>query len=211
MNNILKLITKDLIFIKGAMKLQLLIGILFVVIFPIADPSLATIGAILVPYFLVYGTMAYEERSKGEVLNATLPVSRSEICLSKYGSALFYSVVSALGTALTLRLGAKFLPSIFHQAYQDMPIMPVVGMSLIISIIYVAVMLPIIFKFGTEKSRIIMLVLYMGAFFSLSVISEIFLEVFTAVPMVGIVLGVVLVYIVSVSVGLKIYNNKAFH
>lgn len=214
MDNLYKLIRKELIFFKGTMRMQFVISLLFVTVFPLVSANFIFMGSMIIPYFAIYGAMAYEERSRGEVLVATLPVSRREICLSKYILGMLYTILGVVISVSCLFLGELFLPP---QAVRTLVISNIGGFSvmmIVIGMIYIGIMLPIVLKFGTEKSRYIMLLLYMGIFAVSGAMGGI-LEEIGKVEMgagIGIGMGLVGILLYGLSIGLstKIMVSKEF-
>lgn len=217
MDNMYKLIKKELIFFKGTMRMQFIISLLFVTIFPLISTNFMFMGSMIIPYFAIYGAMAYEERSRGEVLMATLPISRKELCLSKYILGMIYNVLGVLISIICVSIGEKIMPGSDERMMIISNIVEFGMMMISIGMIYIAIILPILLNFGTEKSRYIMLLLYIGIF-ALSGAFGGILEEVGAVDafqgMIGTATGMLLVgillYILSISISTKILMNKEF-
>ncbi|MEG0906083.1 MAG: ABC-2 transporter permease [Cellulosilyticaceae bacterium] len=214
MDNLYKLIRKELIFFKGTMSMQFIISLLFITVFPLISANFIFMGSMIIPYFAIYGAMAYEEKSRGEVLVAILPVSRQEICLSKYILGMLYTILGVVISVSCLLLGELFLPP---QAVRTLVISNIGGFSVmmvVIGMIYTAIMLPIVFKFGTEKSRYIMLFLYMGIFAVSGVVGGVLKEIGKVEMGTGIAIGMglvgILLYGLSINLSIKIMINKEF-
>lgn len=208
MNNVIKLVKKELIFIKGAMKMQLVMSLVFLVIFPILSPQLCLFGCVMVPYLLIYGAMAFEEKSKGEEMTAVLPVSRKEICLSRYALGMLYTVIGLIITGISMKIGGLLRPNtpevimIIDNLFMNLVL---VG-ALILS--YTALILPVLLKFGTEKSKYIMFALYLVAFMFLGKSTEIMgTGVFNPSALIVFAVGS---YLLSIMISLGIYQKREF-
>lgn len=172
MNNVLKLMKRELRFVMTSMRFQLIASLIFIFIFPFSSPALAFVGVVIVPYFLLYGAMGFEERSHTQVLIATLPVSSSQLCIAKYLLGFFYTAFAICCSLVFSTLGGMFLPA---DPVRDMILNNrfILATSLItVALVYVGLILPILFKLGTEKSRYLMIVLYAGIFALVPAISN---------------------------------------
>lgn len=146
------LILKDFLILRTQMRLLAVIFVLYLVMGVVMkDFSFFIPIILLVSAMLVITTCAYDDSCKWNLYAGTLPLNRNQICLSKYiSSVLFVLIGVALGLVfifISVLLGIKLdiAPTLFS-AY-------IMGMG---ALLFVAVMLPVIFKFGVEKSRIIM-------------------------------------------------------
>lgn len=220
MCNIGKLIKKELIFLVGTMRPQFIIILFFITVLPMISPSLSSMGAIIVPYFAIYGAMAYEERGKGDYLVATLPVKRSEICWAKYLLGIIYTIVGVVCSLIFVQIGSLILPESLRGVWETENIV-LLGVTLsVLGILYTALMIPILLKVGVEKSRYVMFVLYIIIFIASSglggVLKEIGIEglILTLNPslliMLGGLLGIV-GYTLSFIFSLHLLKTKEFY
>ena len=140
------LIRKELMYLFRNLKFTWITTLILVLVFAVVYPGANLVACIIGPYMLVYGVMAHEEQSHSDVLNYTLPVSRRELCRSKYLLGMIYTLGVAIGV-----LG------IFNVLYI------LIGAALT----YTALIIPIIYKFGCIKMRMIMVLTY-GVVFGIS-------------------------------------------
>lgn len=207
-NNIIKLVKKELIFISSGMKMQLGMSFLFLGILPIISPEFCLWGCIMVPYLLIYGGMAFEEKSKGEVMTAVLPVSRNEICLSRYALGVLYTVTGLVITGIAIWVSGILRPNI--------PAVTVIADNLFGSLLligalillYTAIILPILLEFGTDKAKYIMFILYIGAFVSMTVITNFMWNI--EFNVFWFVVMAVCGYSLSIMISLGIYKKREF-
>lgn len=98
-------------------------------------------------------SFVYDQQSRWDLFAQTLPVSRRDIVAAKYALALALIVAgTVIGTVLTLVVGL----------IKGTPVNPgdlllPGGFIFAASILFVSVMFPLIYKFGVEKGRILML------------------------------------------------------
>lgn len=215
MDNLFKLIRREIIFVKSTLKFQFFISLFFIFFFPFVSPSLAFMGIVIVPYFLLYGAMAYEEKSKSHLLLSTLPVSRTQICISKYVLGALYILLSVLASILFIYLGEVLLPAstlrttILQNSVVIIPSLCAVGF------IYIAIILPILFKLGTEKARFIMLLLY-ALVFAIMPLAEKALDLSATTALISKINPLILlfislcIYLISMVVSTSISERKEY-
>ena len=107
---------------------------------------------------LIFTGMSYDAASGWDRFVLTMPVSRKDVVRSKYVSCLIYAVIA---------IGASTLCSIIINTIYPMEdgvlmVLGIVAVTLLclIFIIY-SILLPMIFKLGVEKSRILMIAVIM--------------------------------------------------
>lgn len=155
------LVKKDLTYLTTSLK-STVVSIIVLGLFL----SMAGIGfAISMPAFICYigfySVLAYEERSKMQLLNAALPVTRKEICLAKYIFA-FLMIVFAMMLALAGTLMGYMAAGSTEALLTELPFyITLMGTG---ALIYISVMLPCVFYFGTMKARYVMMGIYILTF-----------------------------------------------
>ena len=152
------LLFKDLINLKSTARLFLAFLALFVVlILATGDFGSYTLSIVVLSTMLPFTTVALDERAKWERTALASPVKRSTLVLAKYVLGLGL-LIAALCTGLALGLLAgqtlaELLPQLF--------LLGISGMAML------CIMLPLMFRFGAEKARIL-LMLVMAAGFAAS-------------------------------------------
>ena len=139
------LIIKDLTVLKSSLKTVFIIVVLF------AFMGIKSGSAYMATFASVYAAilpmtcMAYDERSRFNRYAVAMPISPRDIALSKYITGL---ILAAAATAIALVI------ALFTKA----PIGETAAGCMLIPVFYHTFMLPVMFKFGVEKSRLMVLI-----------------------------------------------------
>lgn len=171
------LILKDLLNLKSYSK----IIVLFVVIFGAVSFYSGSNANFFANFFLMFflmltiTTFSYDSSSKWELYAMSFPVGRKRIVLSKYVLALILTLagflVSALLTLLTC-LGQRSWEGLAAQ-----------GLSALLvasgGLITLSVVMPLVFRFGAEKSRFLMMLIFIIPWIGLSVFSQLQIDPMT--------------------------------
>ncbi|MCI6041162.1 MAG: ABC-2 transporter permease [Clostridiales bacterium] len=144
------LLMKDLLNLKQTMRVWLLLLALFIVIgfaqqSPLYVGSMLTVMLLLLPV----NALAYDENCKWEPYALTMPVTRRDLALSKY-------LLVLLGTAVMAPLSAVCSLMMGVEAQE---VLSIIGLLLSVGLCMVSIMLPLLFRFGVQKGRMIMIVL----------------------------------------------------
>ena len=139
------LIIKDLTVLKSSLKTVFIIVVLFAFMGIKSGSAYMTTFASVYAAILPMTCMAYDERSRFNRYAVAMPVSPRDIAHSKYITGL---ILAAAATAIALVI------ALFTKA----PIGETVAGSMLIPAFYHTFMLPVMFKFGVEKSRLMVLI-----------------------------------------------------
>ncbi len=159
------LLVKDFLGIKSYMKLFLIvlvIGIVPVLVNKNGDFSggFATGICAVLGGMMCFTSFAYDNSSTWDNYVLALPYSRKQIVLSKYiFSLLTLGTGVGLGIAVNLILAATWIANAGWQTWAFAGII-FCGVAFFISIV-----IPLIYRFGVEKSRLIVLLIFMAPFF----------------------------------------------
>ena len=137
------LIYKDCCVLWRQMKIFLLIILVFSLLPSSFNSSFAMIYAAMLPYT----AMAYDERSKWNQLAAAMPYSSMDMVLSKDVLGWLLS----LG-ATVLTIGVQVVASLLSAARVNVQ---TIWLAMWISACVLAVILPLLFRFGVEKARLV--------------------------------------------------------
>ena len=138
------IVIKDLLALKSSMKTVVLIVILFGVMGAKSGSAYMSTFASVYAAILPMTCMAFDERSRFNRYAVIMPVNLRDVVLSKYVVGLILAVAAtAVATAMTALSGGS--------------IGETVAASIAIPMVYHSLLLPLMFKFGVEKSRIIIL------------------------------------------------------
>jgi len=204
------LIIKDMFALRKQGKMMLMIGV-FYIAFSVFTKNISMLSAMtaVICSMMPITTMSYDEFCKWDRYALAMPVSGRTIVLSKYilGGILTlagFLTVSAASIAVVAITG-------------EMQIGEAIFISFVVSIASLglqAILLPILFKFGVEKGRFILLPLFlvpMAAVFLLSKLGFTLPDTHT-LKLLGYFSPavVILIVIASVFLSIRIYSKKEF-
>ena len=151
------LLKKDIFVMDKQMRLLVILALLFNLI-----PSASSLGAtyaMLIALMLPMSTISYDERCKWDRYAAMLPWTPQQIVGSKY--VLSYGAL-ALGAALII-LG-NFARTLYGGATDWEETGALLAIYLVVIAVMTAVVYPLIYRFGSEKGRLILVVVFLGIF-----------------------------------------------
>ncbi len=205
------LIVKDFLTVKNSLKSMFLLSIVFCFIAVVAENEFFISFSAIYFAMLSTTTMTWDERSKFNHFAGIMPIKKSDIVTSKYIEGIFLCIISVI-------LGGITSFFMYDGAIQDITQSIINNVS--ISIVYQSLMLPIIFKFGVEKSMIVLMISYFSVFFITGVIMFVtsksnvemtisnFENLNQTTFLILNLLFLVVLYIVSMLISLRINKNK---
>lgn len=145
------LILKDLLILKKQAKIYLIM-IVFFAINALATRNFSFLAGMVCMFcaMMPVTALSYDERANWDKYALSMPVSRKDMILSKY---LLGIITTSIGLA-TLIL---FQITLFKVTKEDTLI---TFIMFGISIIFLSILLPTLFRFGVEKGRILMLLIF---------------------------------------------------
>lgn len=186
----------------------------FIVIFSLIPGSSISALAAVYGAMLPYSAMAFDERCKWDRLAAMLPYSARDLVLSKY---LLGWIGSLIATVCSLLAGVVF--SLLGKA--DFSLSGP-AMGLILSLFVMTITLPLMFRFGVEKSRL-MYFLIIGIIagtigFGISLLSNDGIQVsgldrglLGLSPVYSIPLGIlILLNLLTIPLSIRFYSRRDF-
>lgn len=212
------LLRKDLYNLKEQIKVYLILpmmAIFFAVQMDSLESAQAIFGMLII--LIPISSFAYDEYSDFNSYALTLPLRRSDLVYSKYLLSFLVGIVSFLIALLTTLI----LYTVFgdtHFIGADMRSIILAQSIAFFGIFLMAAMLfPILFKYGSNKGRMIMVILFVSfsiacyAIFSLDItISASFIDfVLRNIIWIAIILFVV-VFALSILSSIRIMKNKEF-
>ena len=209
------LILKDLYNLKNNGK-----SIIFVlVVFSFVSFSQNNIGfligyTILLGSMLVINTMSYDNIAKWDKYALTMPVTRRDVVLSKYMVSI---IVIFIGAVLATVLG--FAQGINKHNLNVIEIFTVNGAALAGGFFFISIMLPVIYKFGVEKSRVLILLVFLapaGVVIGRSKLGKLkfsplaiqYMHIALQYLPIIILVMTILIMVVSYCISFKVYENK---
>lgn len=177
--------------------------------------SAMSVLCIILPIYTIT-TMSLDETSKWDSLAVAFPLKRSQIVGSKYVLAIVMLGIGVAGGAICTGILA-----LFHAGSEILANLTVLLVLLCYNTLMLSVLIPLVFKFGGEKSRFIMMGVYMVPTFVVVFLFSRFGKNinFEAIAqdrnlcillLGGAVLVAVVAYVISYFVSLNIYKRKEF-
>lgn len=154
---------------------------------------------------LSISSIAYDEKAKWDKYALTMPVTRKDIVVSKYLLSIIFIVA---GDIISLPLAYIIDKNI------SMETLAAYGILMAISIMFTGIILPFVFKFGAEKSRIIMIliaaILWLIVYFihKINIDINMLLEKYSKVIGITIAVSAVAIYIFSYLISVFIMEHK---
>ena len=208
------LFIKDLYNIRKYVK-QIGLSLIFFVIFAInlKSPAYLVGMIVMMSSMLVITSMSYDESAKWDKYALTMPLLRKDIVLSKY---LFLVFTVIAGTVLS-GIAAVIL-SVIMKIQNSVDNLLACGIIAMIALFMFSILMPILFKYGVEKARIIMFAVFAVPF--LVVVGLLKLLEILNIPKPGMeqikMLGfaspviVLITVFISYNLSVQIYNKKEF-
>ena len=153
---------------------QMRIFLLLIVVFSALPGGYSAIFAVTYAALLPYSCVAYDERSKWDQLAAMLPYTVRDLVLSRY----VLGWIAALGTGmLSLLVQALFSLALHRGFYPSVTVA-----AFFACLVTLAVTMPLIFRFGVERGRLIMFLIIFLVCGSAGALSGIAEDVSGALP-----------------------------
>ena len=207
------LILKDFISLKSYSKtLAIIIGFFTIITFTNDEPSFLSGMIILIMSMLPITSFSYDQHAKWDLFSQTLPVSRKQLVMSKYVLGII-SIVAGAILAILLNVAVLLVKSLEVDIWYL-----ILANSLIalVALLYLSILIPLVYKFGVEKSRLLTIVVLAipsvlaivlsNAGVSIPVLDEITPAIVVAIGLVFVVCVMLISYVISV----RIYMNKEF-
>ncbi len=148
------LVLKDLLNLQSYLRTIFVFVIFYTVLsFTMADVSLVAGMLIILFAMIPISSFSYDQQAKWDVFSQTLPVTRKQIVQGKYIVALLFIV---LGFVLSFVI--TVIATVLKGETLDlMELLIGNGMIALTGLILLAIMIPLIYKFGVEKSRMMLM------------------------------------------------------
>ncbi|EGT3663573.1 TPA: ABC-2 transporter permease, partial [Clostridioides difficile] len=204
------LILKDLLNLKGNIKFILLFIIMFGFMSSLGDGNVNNfIGVIIVLCTtMIVSTFSYDDLNKWDSYVLTMPINRNDIVLSKYLTMLIFSFIGVLVSLIvSVTIGYFKNTLILNET------LLINALILSISVCFGSLILPLIYKFGTERARLLMILCFLVPTLALLVFKSI-LENISSPISIEIILNTlvyslpfvaILLFVISYFISSKIY------
>ena len=130
---------------------QMKIFLLLILVFSCIPGTFYSTFAVVYASMLPYTALAYDERSRWDQMAAMMPYSARDVVLSKY---LFGWIAVAVSAAATFVL--QTILSVIWLSDVEGPSIPVILLSVCVAVCILDITLPMMFRFGVEKGRLVM-------------------------------------------------------
>ena len=200
------LILKDLYMIKKYLKFYLLMVVAFSIAYAAGSDS---------TFFLVYPTilsgalintlLSYDESFRFLEYADCLPVSRKTFVLSKYALALII-----IGSMLLINGISVFCNRMINGIFDITEVIMTLSLLVLTNVMGFAVMVPLTFRFGNEKGRLVFIL-------TIGLLSAVFMGIYTAESFIPAnnfaVCGILLtasavIFIISMVLSVKFYEKR---
>ena len=207
------LILKDFISLKNYSKsLAIIIGFFTIITFTNDEPSFLSGMIILIMSMLPITSFSYDQHAKWDLFSQTLPVSRKQLVMSKYVLGII-SIVAGAILAILLNVAVLLVKSLEVDIWYLILANTLIAL---VALLYLSILIPLVYKFGVEKSRLLTIVvlaipsvlaiLLSKAGVSIPVLDEITPAIVVAIGLVFVICAMLISYVISV----RIYMNKEF-
>ena len=150
------LILKDLLNLRKYMKQLGLILILYIFLsINFKSPNYIIFMMILLTSMMIVTSMAYDESTKWDKYALTMPITKEDLVKSKYALLV---LLALSGSIISIIFG--FIISKFIGVTNYKELLLTSGGVALASLFLFSILLPIIFKLGTEKARIFMMLIF---------------------------------------------------
>lgn len=200
--------------------------ILFIIILFIVCAFLNNNFAIFLPVFmplwfgmLGISSFSYDDLAKTDKYILTFPVNKKDVVKARYMYILIVTLIGTLlGFIFTLFSQEIQTPNIINKEFLINTLASMVGSSVGVMFIQ-AFQIPIMYKFGSEKGRIIQMIMIVVFMIGVSVIATTLMKIFEIsldnllimlkdylIAILGAI--VIATYILSFAISCKIYDKK---
>ena len=160
----INLIKKEFMIQKKYFLLLLGYSFFMLIAFSISSVEMAQsaylVAAIAIVYMFMQYSCAIEDQNKSDKILNSLPISRRKIVLSKYGSIILFSILSAIIVGLVGILISR-LSFTYIQKMQLSDSIAIFSVTWILAAVY----LPFYFKFGYIKAKVFNMIIFFIFFF----------------------------------------------
>ena len=213
------LIIKDILNLRNYMK-QLILVFIFFVAYGIFLKNGVFVGSMitLMLSMQVITTMSYDEYAKWDKYALTMNVNRKDIVLSKY---VFFIMSIIIGIVVGI-ISSSFINIISDSNVGIDEILVTSIMVPCIFAILFCIIIPIVFKIGVEKARVVMMAIFftptilgfiifkMAEKANIPMPDEATLDMIFKFGLIGLIVLTVVFIFISYKISLSIYNKKEF-
>jgi len=154
------LILKDLYNISHNAKSMIFMLLFFAFIFiPTNGPETYIITSGVLCSMMIVTTFSFDDHSKWVKYAMITPVTRKALVISKFIVLLIFSAIGAINGLIIGIIGGGIVSKVdLNNISSILPLLFTAVLSLVIGEVYGSISIPLLFKFGAEKVRILSLV-----------------------------------------------------
>lgn len=168
------LLLKDLLNLRGYVKIITFFVVFYGLITFTMDDLNFLSGMVIILFMMIpISSFNYDQHSKWDVFSQALPVSRKEIVQSKYVLGCLFLVV---GFTVSFLMSA-IVSIIKYSSVEWKDMFVTNAMIVVVGIIFLAILLPLIYKFGVDKSRILMMIIFAVPMITVIVLSNLGIQI----------------------------------
>lgn len=207
----MSLVLKDLLNLQGYLKTIFVFVVFYSMLSFTMDEVSFVAGMLIVLFAMIpIASFTYDKQAKWDVFGQTLPVTRKQMVQSKYVIALIFIVIGLVLSFIITAI-ATFIK---ESSVEVVELIAANSMVASVGIILLAIMLPLIYKFGVEKSRIMLMAISSIPIIALLLLSKLgftvpsnidWQKVASIIPVVALLL-----FGISFFISNKIYARKDF-
>jgi ABC-type transport system involved in multi-copper enzyme maturation permease subunit len=207
------LLLKDIYTMRQYVKTLLFMLVFFAVISAGLDnPATFFEGfIILMSMMLTISSFSYDDLAKWDRYALTLPVSRKEIVAAKY---LLSIVLCVAATVISFLIAAIVLAVKPVEGFGTTEQLYATAAIISIAFFFTGVLLPLTFKFGVEKSRLLMFVIFAAPSAAVIALNKLGISMPTEASLMSFLkllpLIVILLYYLSYRLSVRIFSKKEF-
>lgn len=189
--------------------LLIMLGMYIVIGFMQDTISLFSGMIVMVVAMLPITALAYDEHAKWDRYALSLPISRKELVISKY---LLSFILVAIAFLISF-IFSLVLETIKGSSISITETLLISGTCALVGLFFQSILLPIMFKYGTEKARGSMMLIFIVPTALILIVGRLGLSISPAVLQTLLYASpviFVIAIIVSVFVSINIYQKKEF-
>lgn len=200
------LILKDLLNLKKQAKVYLILVVFYLVYGAVFEnssmfSSMMTLVAVMIPMT----AMSYDERSKWDKYALTMPVSKGSIVASRYLLGVIFLTIAFIMSIL-----ANMIFSKINTGENVLIVLAVLSVGIVV----MSALFPLLFKFGVEKGRILIVLVMFVPTAIVMILSKLEIPIpdeetiKLLIYSSPIIAGVI--FLISFYISLSIYKKKEF-
>lgn len=183
-----------------------IIGVMAIVTLFSTPAPLFIIYPVIMTNMLPVSLVNYDEMSRFDRYYQTMPISKTQYVSSKYLMSLIFQILS-----LIIFMAAYSISLIRSSQFEAVAIMTIASYMIILASVLPSILLPFVFKFGSEKGRMFYLLItaiFVGASMYLLNNDTLLMIDMNTIGFVRAFIMSMLIYGISWFISIKIYKKR---